>query len=129
MSDEPEPKTRSAGEKVRLRHSVATMRAMLDSLDTAVTLNGQIGSDLAQSILTSASVLVMQVAKHDAFELYEQDAKYRTLAKPKPCGRLFTPVAPGRARFVTINCTEEKRCPQCESTFQQWLAGHQKAAF
>ncbi len=70
-----EPKSRSAAEQVRLKHSIAILREVLNSVDIAIHLGGPIGSDLAQTVLTSASVLAMQVAKHDAFELYEQDQK------------------------------------------------------
>lgn len=74
MSDD-EPKKRSEAETIRIRHSVTILRAVLDSVDIAVSLGGPIGSDLAQTVLTSGSVLAMQIAKHDAFELYEQDQK------------------------------------------------------
>ena len=65
---------RSQGERVRLGHSIARHRAQLDGIDTALKLPGPIGAEIAQAIVQGALELAMQITRHDAFDLAEQDA-------------------------------------------------------
>jgi hypothetical protein len=69
--------SRSQGERTRLEHSLKRARAQLDCIETALRLPGPIGADVAQAIVLGALEIAMQVARHDAFELAEQDALKR----------------------------------------------------
>ena len=81
MSDEEEPKTRSAAEIVRMRHAIARMRWMLQGLESAITQgNTPLGNDTAGAITQQALEIALQVAKHDAYLLAEDDAKKELLA-------------------------------------------------
>lgn len=80
MSDEKQPtqpespRERASGERVRLRHSVERLRAQAGGIDKALKLNGPIGHEAAQAVVTSALEIAMLIARHDAFARCERDA-------------------------------------------------------
>lgn len=66
---------RSEGEHIRMRHSIERMKATMVNLEKAVSFNGPIGNDVSQAVLTTACEIAMQIAKHDAYLLAEEDSK------------------------------------------------------
>lgn len=62
---------RSEGEKVRMRHAIERMRASLNSLESAMKQPVPFGAAAAEAITGTALEIAMQVAKHDAFLLVE----------------------------------------------------------
>ncbi len=78
MSPEAKPVrkvTRSQGERTRLENALQRQRAQIDAIEISLRLPGPIGGDIAQGIVQGALEVAMQIARHDAFELAEQDAK------------------------------------------------------
>lgn len=67
--------TRAEGERTRLRHSIERMRAHLVSIEIGLRLQGSLGTEVAQTVMQTASELGMQIAKHDAFVLAAYDAE------------------------------------------------------
>lgn len=67
--------SRAEGERTRLEHSLQRQRAQINAIEIALRLPGPIGGDIAQGIVQGALEIAMQIARHDAFELAEQDAK------------------------------------------------------
>lgn len=67
--------TRAEGERERLLHSIARMRSTLIGLEKALTMNGPVGLEAAQAVVMSATEIALQVAKLDAYDLVENDAK------------------------------------------------------
>jgi hypothetical protein len=65
---------RREGEAVRLRHTLARLRAHCDSIEIAMRLGGSIGGDTAQGIAQTGVEAAMLIAKHDAYELAARDA-------------------------------------------------------
>ena len=66
---------RKEGERTRLEHSLPRLRAHIDAIELALKLPGPIGVDVAQGLVQGALEIAIQIAKHDAFELAEHDAK------------------------------------------------------
>lgn len=129
MSDE-EPKTRSAAERVRLQGSIQHLRGLIGGIETALSLGGPVGTDVAQALLLGASSLALQLARHDAYDMYEQDAKNRAGARPEPCGRVFTDYAPGlRVPKKNLVCNEEHRCATCSGQLSQWNGSQKQKPF
>lgn len=128
MSDE-EPKTRSGAERVRVRGSLQHLRGLLDGIETALTFGGPVGTDVAQALLLGASSLALQLARHDAYDMYEQDAKNRAKQRPKPCGTTFSDVGPGIRSPKTETCIEGKRCPSCFASLSQWEGAQKQRPF
>lgn len=75
MGDDSEPLKRSKAEKIRIEQGIAQARGMLTSLEKSLVFNAPIGTDAAQAVMLQATSLVMQVAKHDAYLLAEEDAE------------------------------------------------------
>ena len=71
--------TRCEGERVRMRHTVERMRAVLENFETSISLasgtqpNLPIGNDCADAITRTANELATQIARHDAFVHAEED--------------------------------------------------------
>lgn len=78
MSDKP--KKRSAAEKVRIEQSIQQMRWMLFSVEKALEKDAPIGSDTAGAVMSQSTSIALQIAKHDAYLLAEEDAE----KKPPP---------------------------------------------
>lgn len=68
---------RSEGERVRMRQAISNMRAHLQGLEVALGLDGPIGQEASQGIVMAAFQLSTLIAKHDAYDLAEQDEKKR----------------------------------------------------
>lgn len=66
-----EARSRRVGEKVRLTHALERLRAHLDALSVALSLDGPIGSEAARGVTHTAIEVAMQIARHDAFALAE----------------------------------------------------------
>lgn len=67
-----EPKTRSAGERKRLEHSIARLRANVDAVELALAVGGPVGQD-AQVIVQTAVEVASQLWRLDAFDLAQRD--------------------------------------------------------
>lgn len=122
-------KTRSAAERVRLEGSIRNLRGLIDGIETALKMNGPIGTDVAQALLTGSSSLALQLARHDAYDLYEQDAQNRAKARPEPCGRDFVTTDPGRLPGRKAVCSETSPCQSCASSISQWDGAQQQRPF
>lgn len=66
---------REEGERIRLRHTVEHLKAVVDSIEVALRLEGPIGTELAQTLTQVAIAGAMQIAKHDAFAMAANDTK------------------------------------------------------
>lgn len=72
--------TRCEGERVRMRHTLARMRATLENFEVSLGIasetqpNLPVGGDSADAITRTAIELATQIARHDAFVHAEQDA-------------------------------------------------------
>ncbi len=64
---------RRAGERERLLHSAERMRATLANLTLGLKIRGPIGAETANAVMTTATEISMQIARHDAFLLAEED--------------------------------------------------------
>lgn len=133
---------RSKGERVRLDHALARMRAALDAIDSAGVLlvDLPIGQETSQAIATTALEIATIIARHDAYMIAEGEQALDPPPPLKPscatCGRLhgdgwnprhpFRPVLrvdPGVRRDAVpdawrcecgINvATERAECPAC----------------
>ncbi len=67
--------SRADGERVRLVHSIARMRATLDGLELAIGMGGPVGLEAAQAVILTATEIALQVAKLDAYDLAAADAR------------------------------------------------------
>jgi hypothetical protein len=64
--------TRTEGERIRARQHLALLRAMLDSAEIALDLEGvPPGSDLPQSLQLSAGNLAASLIRMDAYMISE----------------------------------------------------------
>jgi hypothetical protein len=129
MSDEREPRTRSAAERVRLEGSIRNLRGLIDGIETALKMKGPVGTDVAQALLTASSSLALQLARHDAYDLYEEDAKNRAKSRPKPCGRNFVTTPPGRIPGTKEVCSETSPCQGCAASISQWDGAQKQRPF
>ena len=66
---------RSQGERVRLEHSLQRLRAQIDAIEVALRLPGPVGLDIAQGLMEGAGEIAMQIAKHDAYDLFEKEVE------------------------------------------------------
>lgn len=64
---------RAQGERTRLEHSTNRHVAQIEAIRIALKLPGPIGAEIAQAIVLGALEIAMQIARHDAFELKDQD--------------------------------------------------------
>ncbi len=74
---------RRDGERERLRHSLAQLRAAADSIDIAMRYGGPLGTEIAQTLTLTAIAAAMQIAKHDAFVLAESDTPFTPQEKKR----------------------------------------------
>jgi hypothetical protein len=76
-------KNRAIGERERLEHSIRRLRGQLDALEISVRCAGPISADIGQCLVQGALNIATTIARHDAFDLAEQDAQED--AKPVTC--------------------------------------------
>lgn len=127
--DEQEPKKRSEAERVRLEGSIRNLRGLIDGVETAVKLGGPIGTDVAQALLTGSASLALQLARHDAYDLYEQDARNRAKSRPKPCGKDFVTTDPGRLPGRKAVCSDATPCQSCAASISMWDGAQKQRPF
>jgi hypothetical protein len=120
---------RSAGERVRLDHSLARLSAHISSIKIGLKAGGPVGPDIAGGLVQTALEVAMQIAKFDAFELIERDMEAAegvladrvqqailTGARP-PTGRwrTLTEVSPsGKTLFVCLSCGTTSPVPSAK---------------
>lgn len=59
-------------ERTRIKHTVSRLRAMLDSLEIALTMPGPIG-EAGNAIAQTGTEIAVEVARADAYERVEHD--------------------------------------------------------
>lgn len=65
---------RSDGERIRVKHTIVTVRSTLDAIEIALADRGNpMSSDGAQAIATMAILLAMQISRVDAYMRAEED--------------------------------------------------------
>jgi hypothetical protein len=69
----PKP-DRVEGERTRLEHSLNRHVAQIEAIRIALRLPGPIGAEMAQAIVQGSLEIAMQIARHDAFDLVDQDS-------------------------------------------------------
>lgn len=74
--------SRAENEKVRLRHSLDRLAGMVQSVRMNVELPGQ-RTQAAESLMTGASEVAMQLAKLEAYERTAEDQQRSETAPPK----------------------------------------------
>ena len=85
---------RSDGERTRLVHSIAQLRASIEGLEVGLRLGGPLGLEPAQTITQWAIAIACQIAKHDAFQLAESD----TVCDHSDIGQPGCPICDPRER-------------------------------
>lgn len=67
--------TRTDGERTRLVHSVQRLRSILIGIETALKVGGPVGLEASEACVHSALEIALQLAKLDAYDLAEHDAR------------------------------------------------------